>query len=148
MNDPSVGEIGGIFAGFVGMLVAAGHGLKWWLGWTDRRVARRAAKLDAWQKELSARERAFDQRQVEHWGNIQAELAELRSKDELRASELAALRIEHRALRTAHQLISSALRKVDSDNPALGQAEEILKAAFPPEALTPPDMSGLLDQID
>jgi hypothetical protein len=62
MNDPSAGEIGGIFAGMVGLLVALGHAVKWWLGWTDRRAATRAAKLEAWHRELVAERGSARQR--------------------------------------------------------------------------------------
>jgi hypothetical protein len=66
MNDPTAGEAGGIFAGVVALLVAVGHGVRWWIGWTDRRAATRAAKLDAWQHELQARYSRFHRIAFDH----------------------------------------------------------------------------------
>jgi hypothetical protein len=147
MADPTAGEVGGVLAGIVAALVALGHGIRWWLGWTDRRAITRAAKLDAWQRELAGREAAFEQSQREYWGKIEGELEVLRAADMQRAAEFAALKIEHSALRTAHQLISSALHRADPENPAIGQADEILKAVFPPDASTPADMVRQLRDI-
>jgi hypothetical protein len=147
MHDPSAGEIGGLFAGLVALLAVVGRGLRWWLGWTDRHAASRAAKLDAWQQELGQRERRFDERQREYEGRIELELDALRAADRQRGEEMASLKIEHAALRTAHQLISSALRRTDPYNPALGQAEEILKAAFPPDAVLPADIADSINKI-
>jgi uncharacterized protein HemX len=146
--DTSPGEVGGIFAGAVALLIALGHGLRWWLGWTDRRAATRAAKLEAWQRELTDRERRFDARQSEYQERIEVQLAELRDRDELRDREIAVLRAEGAAMRTAYQLITSALRRKDPKNPALGQADEILKAAFPPDTATPPDMLRRLGEME
>lgn len=147
MSDPTAGEVGGVFAGLVALLIALGHGLRWWLGWTDRRAITRAAKLDAWQKELAAREQRFDERQGEHWDAIEAELSGFRGRDAARDAEMNAVRIEHTALCTAYQLIASALRATDPDNPALGHADEILKAAFPLEIGTPASMLETLRKI-
>lgn len=60
MSDPSAGEIGGVFAGVIALLVAIGHGIRWLMGWEERRDATRKAKLDAWQHELAAREAKVD----------------------------------------------------------------------------------------
>jgi hypothetical protein len=105
MSDPTAGEAGGIFAGFVALAVALGHGLRWWLGWSDRRTAGRAAKLDAWQRELQDRERRFDEKQAEHWARVEHELGQLRS--------------EHAALLGGYQLIATALRMVDPNSDAV-----------------------------
>jgi uncharacterized protein HemX len=67
MADPSAGEVGGVFAGAVALIVALGHGIRWWLGWTDRRAATRSAKLDAWQNQLDERETRIEAQQLEYW---------------------------------------------------------------------------------
>lgn len=127
MPDPSAGEVGGVFAGLVALLVAIGHGFRWLLGWNDRRASTRTAKLDAWQRQLEAREERLDDQQAEHWHRIEIELEQLRR--------------EHAALRGGYQLIAAALRDRDPHNPALTQADELLKAAWPLEPLTPDDMT-------
>lgn len=116
----SPGEVGGLFAGFVALIVALGHGLKWWLGWTDRRAATRAAKLDAWQKQLEDRERDL-------WEKIEVQLDGLRS--------------QHAALLGGYQLIAGALRLIDPHNDALRRADELLRSAFVIEPQTPADMT-------
>lgn len=127
MADPSAGEIGGLFAGAVGLIVALGHGLKWWLGWTDRRTATRSAKLDAWQRELDGREHRLDAEQRAYWKTVQAELGQVRR--------------EHAALLGAYQLLTAALTRQDPGNQALRQADELLRSAFPIEPATPDDMT-------
>jgi hypothetical protein len=126
MADPSAGEVGGVFAGLVGLLVAIGHGMRWWLGWTDRRAASRAAKLEQWQRELNAREERFEEHQEAHWRHIEEHLGKLRR--------------EHAALLGGYQLIAAALRMVDPHSDALRRADELLRSAFLVEPLSPPDM--------
>lgn len=134
MADPSAGEVGGIFAGAVALFVALGHGIKWWLGWTDRRAATRSAKLDAWQQQLDERERRLDGQQAEHWKQVELQLGQLRR--------------EHAALRGGYQLIAGALRLLDPESPALHRADELLKAAWPLEPLTPSDMQKVILSVD
>ena len=135
MSDPTTaGEAGGIFAGVVALMVALGHGLRWWLGWSDRRASTRAAKLDAWQRELQAREQRFDEKQAEHWQRVEAELGQLRR--------------EHAALLGGYQLIAAALRLIDPSNSALRRADDLLRAAFPLEPCLPPDMAVKTHEID
>jgi hypothetical protein len=133
MADPSAGEVGGVFAGAIGLLVAIGHGVRWWLGWSDRRALRRSAKLDAWQRELQDREARFEAQQAEHWQRIELELAKLRR--------------EHAALLGGYQLIAAALRLVDPESDALRRADELLRSAFLVEPLMPPDMVATMQRI-
>lgn len=123
---PSAGELGGIFAGAVAMLVALGHGLRWWLGWTDRRAATRAAKLDAWQKQLEERER-------ELWAKVEAEIGSLRS--------------QHAALLGGYQLIAAELRLLKPDSDALRRADELLRSAFLLDPLLPTDIAAIARTI-
>lgn len=133
MPDPSAGEIGGMFAGVVALLVAVGKGVGWILGWDERRKATRYEKLEAWQRELEARERQVDDRQAEHYAKIEAELATFRA--------------QNAALVGAYQLIVAALRLENPSSPALGQADELLKSAFPLDPIVPPPIAGLLGKI-
>jgi hypothetical protein len=133
MDSPNAGQIGGIFAGLVAALVAIGHGLRWLMGYEERRDRSRTQKLDAWQRELEARERAIDDKLKEYWTLVERELETLRR--------------EHAALRQGYQLVASALRSNDPENPALRHADELLRAAFPPEPLLPPDMVETLKSI-
>jgi hypothetical protein len=133
MPDPTAGEAGGIFAGGVALVIAVGHGIRWWLGWSDRRAAKRGAKLDAWQCELQDREQRFSALQAQHWAEIKNELEQLRR--------------EHGALLGGYQLIAAALRLVDPDSDALRRADELLRSAFPIEPLLPTDMKRTAAQI-
>jgi uncharacterized protein HemX len=131
MADPTAGEAGGIFAGAVALLIAVGHGVR---GWTDRRAATRAAKLDAWQRQLEDRERRVDEKQDEHWRRVERELGQLRS--------------EHAALLGGYQLIAAALRLLDPGSDALKRADDLLRAAFPLEPCLPGDMTATVRKID
>ena len=133
MSDPSVGQVGGVFAGVVALAVAVGHGLRWWLGWTDRRAASRAAKLDAWQRQLDDREARIEAQQAEYWQRVERELETLRR--------------EHAALLGGYQLIATALRMVDPASDALRRADELLRSAFLLDPVVPPDMQRTARQI-
>lgn len=133
MADPTVGEVGGVFAGVVALLVAVGHAMRWWLGWTDRRAASRAAKLDAWQRQLDEREARLDQQQQDHWAEI--------------GRELEVLRREHAALLGGYQLIAAELRLVKPDSDALRRADELLRSAFLLDPLLPADFTALARSI-
>jgi hypothetical protein len=134
MSDPTAGEAGGAFAGVVALLIAIAHGVRWWIGWTDRRAATRAAKLDAWQRELQAREERFDVAQANHWARVEKELGQLRG--------------EHAALLGGYQLIAAALRVLDPQNDALKRADDLLRSAFPIEPCLPGDMTLQVRKLD
>src|SRR5689334_713253 len=119
MHDPSAGEIGGIFAGIVAVLVALGHGIKWALGWSDARSNTRSAKLDAWELRLRQREDDFEQK-IE--------------------SRMAILERENRAYRLALSHVIPALSQLDPNNPGLHLAEQALREAFPLSFRVPGDM--------
>jgi hypothetical protein len=131
--DPSAGEVGGVFAGIVAGLVALGHGLRWLLGWSDRRSSTRTAKLDAWQRQLDEREQRIADQQAEYWNRVERELEQSRR--------------ERAALLGGYQLIATAMRLVDPDNDALRRADELIRSAFLLDPLLPPDISGIAQQI-
>ncbi|MFN3943883.1 MAG: hypothetical protein ACK4K7_02990 [Allosphingosinicella sp.] len=139
-GSPSPGEVGGVFAGIVTVLALLGGGVRWLVSWRERRAEARSAKLQRWHEELDARERRLD-----------AEEAERSQRLEDRQGRLevayAQLHRENAALRIAFELIAAPLRLREPENPALKQAEEMLKAVFPISPLTPPPMVGLMDQL-
>ncbi|MEA3035769.1 MAG: hypothetical protein QOH04_1534 [Sphingomonadales bacterium] len=129
--DP--GEIGGLFAGAVALIVAVGHGLRWWLGWTDSRQSRRAVRLQAWDEELKGRELRLDADRENEIRDIRGELDQMRT--------------EHRALFQAYHLIARALVKIDPSNAALNHASALLSTAFKIDPLTPDDMAAMLGRL-
>lgn len=139
MPDPSAGEVGGIFAGVVALLVAIGHGIRWLMGWEDRRERTRAQKLDAWQRQLAEREKKIDESQATYQASIEARLASISATAER-------LHNEHAALLSAYHLVASALRAADPGNPVLRMADELLRAAFPLDPATPTDMVALMNR--
>jgi len=140
MPDPSAGEIGGIFAGAVALLVAIGKAFAWLVNLDDRRESTRHAKLDAWQRELDARETRIDRAQVEYQKKIEGQLAAL-------ASWNARLQRQQSGLLRAYQTISAALRALDPASPALGAADELIRAAFPVDPDTPAEFLALLADL-
>lgn len=137
MSDPggvSPGEMGGMFAGAVALLGTIGAGIRWLLGWKERRAESRSAKLQAWHDELVAREARLD-------AERERDIAGLRE-------DIAKLRREHGALLNAYQLLAGALRVLDATNPALRMADEMLRAAYPVDAVTPADMRVMLGSMD
>lgn len=133
MPDPSAGEVGGVFAGVVALFALIGGGIKYLLGWDERLKATRYEKLESWQRELERRERQIDDQQAEYYKKIEAELATFRA--------------QNAALVGAYQLIVAALRMENPNSPALGQADELLKSAFPLDPIVPPPIAGLLRKI-
>jgi hypothetical protein len=117
----------------VALLATIGAGFKWLLNWDDRRKRTRHDKLEAWQRELERREKEVDDRQAEYYRKVETELNKMRA--------------QNAALVGAYQLIVAALRVESPTNPALGQADELLKTAFPLDPITPPAMAGLLNKM-
>jgi len=150
--DPSVGEIGGAFAGLVALLACIGKGFAWLLGWQYKREESRGAKLDAWQRELNAREDRFDDQQRQHWAEIARELeqskaertAEAREWQTQRAADAEQWRRERTALLGGYQLIASELRAIKPESDALKRADELLHSAYLLDPLAPLDMMELL----
>lgn len=137
MPDPSgvsPGEIGGVTAGVIALLVAFGHGLKWLLNWNDARAHTRSAKLDIWQAELTKREWKLDEDREAYHDKVEKRLEEIDAQNQ--------------ALRIAFDLVAAPLRFLDPTNPALARAEQILHAAFPLVPRIAKDMSETLGDLD
>lgn len=131
--EPSVGEVGGVFAGIVALLYAIGKGIAWLLNWNDARASTRTAKLDAWEVKLDKRETEFE--------------AKTDARMTTMEHEMTAMGRENRALRTAFQRVAVRLQFFSPNDPALADAERILAQAIPLEPFTPPDMTKRLDEM-
>jgi uncharacterized protein HemX len=129
MPDPSAGEVGGVFAGVVALVVAFGHGIRWLLNWDDRRKETRQKKLDRWHRELEAREEKLERQQEEYQQRIERQLEHLQR--------------QQAALVGGYQLIAGALRIIDPNSPALRQADDLLRTAFPLDPLVPGELQSL-----
>jgi hypothetical protein len=137
--------IGGIVGGVVSILALLGTGLRWLLGWSERRAQRkdasRSAKLQVWHDELEKKEAALNAEQDRRHSEVVRRL-------ELMERKYDRLHTEHTAMRLAFQMVADGLRAIDPDNPALRQAERLLNAAFPLLPDVPGDMSEHLAAID
>jgi len=137
MSDPrldAAGQLGGIFAGIVALLVALGKGAQWLLNWNDARQETRTAKLDRWQQELKEREARLDSEQAAYQQKIEQRLERLET--------------ENHALRLAFELVAAPLRALDPENDGLSKAEQLLTAAFPLVPKIPPEMKASLGKLD
>lgn len=130
----SGGEIGGIFSGIVLLLGLVGGGIKWLIGWRDRQRDDFYQRNRAWEEELKAREARLAVEQQAHFSRIEARLSR------------AERRVE--AVLNGYYLIANRLRAMDPRDPALREADEILKAAFRLEPLVPEDMIEATQRID
>lgn len=132
-GDPGAGEIGGAFAGLVAFLMSIGKAYAWLVNSKEQREQSRALKLQAWHEELDRREADIERKQSEYRAGIEQQLASLWRTT--------------LAMRDGYQLIAGALRLIDPENPALRQADELLKVSFPLDPLIPPDMTNRLREI-
>lgn len=130
----SPGEVGGIFAGAVAMLVALGGGIKWLMSWRADRRDSFHAKLIAWEARLLDREKQLDVERDEHFARIETRLKRMEE--------------EQAVLLKAYHLVAGGLRTLDSGNAALRMADDLLRAAFPIDPVTPPDMSATVAKLD
>ncbi|MGE3871173.1 MAG: hypothetical protein AB7F51_16890 [Pseudorhodoplanes sp.] len=129
----SAGEIGGVFAGIVALLGAIGAGIRWLLGWQDRRRETFHARLLIWEEKLTQREATLEADKEHHFARIEQRLARAEG--------------QQAALLSAYHLISGELRRLDPGNTKLGMADELLKAAFQLDPHVPADMLATLDRM-
>lgn len=141
MNDPSAGEISGIFAGIVALLGSLGAGVRWVvITRKDARISHEQ-KLEKWEIGLNAREAKIESEERAYRAAIEAKLAALDARHEQMSRE-------HSALRLAFEIVASEIRAKDPMNPALKRAEQLLQAAFPLMPAVPSDMAQQLQAID
>lgn len=134
MDNLSAGEVGGIFAGVIAVLAAAGKGLAWLLNWNNERTEAKQKRLDAWEESLARREREYRE-------GIETELAELKG-------EMMRLRTQQGALSFSLLEVAIAHRNKDPESPALARAAAALKQAFPPEFGFPPEIAELIHALE
>ncbi|MHA3791442.1 hypothetical protein [Sphingomonas sp. YL-JM2C] len=121
------------------------------LGWMFRsraaRKRRQDERRDAWQRELEDWQRRIDAGRSDYIGQLERRLADVEAKERERAAKDDARDEQLRALRISFELVSAALRKIDAGNPALGLAEQLLRAAFPVATDMPAPMEDDLRRL-
>lgn len=109
MDPVSAGEVGGIFAGIVSLVIAIGGGIRWLVGWNDRRQDLREAKLNKWEEALRQREAKFH-----------AETDRRLHSMEQKAALMFALNLQ----------VVSELERLDAGSPVLVKVRLAIKEAF------------------
>lgn len=130
----SAGEAGGILAGAIALLIAVGHGIRWILGFRERRNDSLYAKNLKWEERLAEREAGIERDQLAHFSRIEARL----TRTELQVE----------AALGAYHLLAGEMRRNDPGNAVLKMAEELLKEAFRLDPVTPVDMKAQLGKLD
>lgn len=127
---------------------AAGTGLGWLFRSRAARKRRQDERRDAWQRELEDWQRRIDAGRSDYIAQLERRLGEVEAKEREREAKDEARDEQLRALRIAFELVSAALRKSDAGNPALGLAEDLLKAAFPIVPAEPAAIRAALHRLD
>lgn len=116
----SAGEVGGIFAGIVSLVIAIGGGIRWLVGWNDRRQDLREAKLNKWEESLQRREKAAreeaEAREAEYHQITDRRLKSMEQK----AALMFALNLQ----------VVSELERLDAGSPVLVKVRLAIKEAF------------------
>lgn len=141
------GEAGGIFAGVVALLSVLGGAIAWLFARHDRSEEReavdevtRAAKLDAWHRELLAREQLVIAQQTAFQARVDRHMAEQDDK-------IAGLEREIEKYRVAVPLLAARVAHNDPLDPVLGQVSKLLGQAFPLDGSAPGDMIRKLGEL-
>jgi len=134
INGPAPGELGGMLAGALALLGAIGAGLKWAAGWMAGREAIRADRLAQWEADLDARERAMESKLSDSLARCEEHCAAVEAKFD--------------RMRLAILLVIPELQRVAPYSPALKQARDLLRDAFPIPLDLPGDMAGLIAAAD
>lgn len=150
MNDGGItsAEAGGLIGGAITVLGMLGGGIAWLFGRSDAAKQTREEKLERWQEELRDKEARLDEGRTAYTEKIENRLAEVEAKEQAREVQDIARDMQMRALRIAFELVSSALRAKDPQNPALGLAQDVLRSAFPTSADAPADMINQLIAVE
>lgn len=146
MSDPSAGmpESGWIIAALLSLAGLVGGFIAWLIGRKDRSEDRQAqagstreAKLEAWHRELSAREAHLNTQQAAFQAMLERRLAEQDDKISGLEGELEKYRVSTAALfaRVAHH---------DPEDPVLKQVGQLLGSGIP---IMPGDFDGALDDL-
>lgn len=127
---------GWLAAGIISLLTLAGGSITWLVGRKDRSEDTRTAKLDAWHKELMAREQLFAAQQAAFQTRIDSHLAR---QDE----KIGDLERDVAAYRASTASLVARVTHYDPDDPVLDQVAKLLGAAFP---LTPGDFDETMTE--
>jgi hypothetical protein len=133
-NGTSPGELGGMIAGALALLGAAGAGLKWLAGWMSGREETRAARNARWEADLDQREREMENK-------LSASLARCEE-------HCAAIEAKFEKMRIAILLVLPELQRVAPYSPALKHARDLLRDTFPIPIDLPGDMAGMMDEVE
>ncbi|ARR55316.1 hypothetical protein HY78_18655 [Rhizorhabdus wittichii DC-6] len=134
--------------GWIGAAIGAiGTGLGWLFRVRANRKRRQDERRDAWQRELENWQSRIDAGRSDYIAQLERRLADVEAKERERAAMDEARDEQLRALRISFELVSAALRKIDAGNPALGLAEQLLRAAFPVSTDMPAPMQTDLRRL-
>jgi hypothetical protein len=126
MESVSAGEVGGIFAGAVTLIVSFGAGIRWLIGWKDSRQDLREKKLSAWEAQLQQRDKEYHRRVEERLEATEKKLG---------------------AVSAALFATIAEVQILDPVSPALVRARTILHAAYPVPEHMPDDIASLVHRL-
>lgn len=127
MESLSPGEVGGVFGGLVALIIAIGGGLRWMLGWTDRRQELREAKLLRWEESLQRREKDYREHTEERLHDVE------RKCDAMAGALFEAL---------------AELQRLDPASPAIVKARMALHELYPVDMDVPDFIQNLVRRLD
>ncbi len=136
----SPGEIGGIVAAVFTGLGGAWAGLKWLLGWHEKRTETRAARNAKWEAELDTRERELDRKLEESLRRCEEHCAAMQG-------EVDQVKDHARKMRGVIELVLPELAQVAPGSPTLALARLQLRDIFPVEPM-PADMAAELRKLN
>lgn len=130
------GSVGWLAAGFVSLATMIGGGIAWLVSRKDRSEDTRTAKLDAWHKELMAREQLVAAQQAAFQTRIDRHLA---TQDE----KIETLERDVERYRASTAALVARVHHYDPLDPVLDQVAKLLGAAFP---LAPTDFDASMSE--
>lgn len=130
----SPGELGGMLAGALALLGAAGAGIRWLTGWVTGREETRAQRNAKWESELDAREREIEARKSADLSRCEDRCAAVEAKME--------------KLHTATLLLFIEVQHASPHSETLVQVRDLLRDTFPVFFGKPADMTANIDRID
>ncbi|SDC31296.1 hypothetical protein SAMN05444678_102274 [Sphingomonas sp. YR710] len=130
----SPGELGGMLAGALAILGAAGAAAKWVIGWLSGREETRSTRNAAWERDLDAREKGLETRIAESLARCEEHCATVDAKFD--------------KVRIAILLILPELQRAAPYSPALKRVGVLLRDVFPISLDQPDDMAAGIAAID
>lgn len=123
----SPGDVGGVFAGLVGLLVAIGKGFAWLANWKNTRENTRAARLRAWEAALDKRDREMRVELEQHVHAVEKKLS---------------------AVTMVMFEMLGELQRLDPVNPVLARARVVLNQTYPVDPDIPEEMRTLIRRVE